>query len=156
MTAVWVVLVAAVALVCAWAVLTAQRLDRLHIRLDRSRDALQAALDRRCAVIAAHHERLGPAARAVENIPLRPTDLDSRLRADAELRARVPDDSATESATGSDGDMREADTRVLLALRFYNEAVGDTRALRLHPLVRALKLGGTAALPEVARMPDVP
>ena len=42
----------------------------------------------------------------------------------------------------------EAEIRVQLAHRFYNEAVADTRALRLRPVVKACRLGGTARLPE--------
>ena len=42
----------------------------------------------------------------------------------------------------------DAEVRVQLAHRFYNDAVADTRALRLRSLVRAFRLGGTAPLPE--------
>ena len=67
-TLVLVLLAVAVTLLVAWAISTAKRLDRLHIRLDRSRDALQAALDRRCAVIAATVPELAAKAHATEAV----------------------------------------------------------------------------------------
>ena len=44
--------------------------------------------------------------------------------------------------------LADAERRIQLAHRFYNEAVSDTRALRLRPAVRLFHLGGTAKLPE--------
>ena len=44
--------------------------------------------------------------------------------------------------------LADAEGRIQLAHRFYNEAVSDTRALRLRPAVRLFHLGGTAKLPE--------
>ena len=145
------VLAAALLSVCAaWCVVTAQRLDRLHIRVDRSRDALQAALDRRCAVLAVAYPQLAPAAHAAEAVQLRPDGFTDRLRAEDELR-----DLAAGLADSQRPEIADADTRVMLALRFYNDAVADTRALRLNPLVRGLRLGGTAALPSYCSLRDV-
>jgi 8-oxo-dGTP pyrophosphatase MutT (NUDIX family) len=45
-------------------------------------------------------------------------------------------------------ELADAEARVLLARRFHNDAVRDTRALGERPLVRLLRLGGTAPLPE--------
>ena len=146
MSALWVLCAAVFTLALAWAYFTAQRLDKLHIRLDHSRAALQAALDRRCAVIAATNPELAAEARAVEEIRMSPVDIATRLQAEAVLRPQA----------GSGAGLSDADTRVLLALRFYNDAVADTRALRLRPLVRTLRLGGTAALPEFAALPVDP
>ncbi|SDR99207.1 hypothetical protein [Corynebacterium timonense] len=140
--ALWVLVAVAVTAAVVWATITAQRLDRLHIRVDRSRDALQAALDRRLAVVVAHDPQLAHEARRVEAIPLRPRDFSARIDAEERFRARV---DAT--AGGYPRDDSDANTRVLLAVRFYNDAVADTRALRLRPLVRVLRLGGTAPLP---------
>ncbi len=132
-------------LLAAWAYSTAQRLHRLHIRLDRSRDALQAALDRRCAVVAAVYPELGVVAGETERTRLTPTDLQSRMQQEARL-AQV----LRERAGGREepAPLQDANTRVSLALRFYNDAVEDTRALSSRPLVRALRLGGTAAPPQ--------
>ena len=99
-----------------WIYFTAQRLHRLHIRLDAALQSLQAALDR-----------------------------------------RVADKSADDSATGSlvahelsshYAELVDADVRVELAHRFYNEAVASTRGLRVRPLVKYFRLGGRAPLPD--------
>lgn len=143
-----VVAAVALALVLAWAFYTAQRLNRLHIRLDRSRDALQAALDRRCAVVATLYPQLATNARTTEEVRLTPHDLDSRLQAEAAFMAEV---AKLEAAGGAaPAQLEDASTRVMLAARFYNDAVTDTLSLRLRPSVRALRLGGTAALPSYA------
>ncbi|QPK82471.1 hypothetical protein G7Y29_06075 [Corynebacterium qintianiae] len=152
-TALWVALAAAVALVLLWAYLTAQRLDRLHIRVDRSRDALQAALDRRCAVIAATVPEFAARARAAEAVRLTPRDVTTRCGIEDALRGDV-DKHAPAAATSRD--LADADTRVMLALRFYNDAVSDTRAVRLRAPVRVLRLGGTAALPEYVSLKAFP
>ena len=128
MTPLWILLAVLLTALAAWCVLTAQRLDRLHIRLDRSSDALQAALDRRCAVLAAYYPELAGAARVAERVPL--TARDSGARAGAE--ERLAEARAALGPAAGDGaalrDTADADARVLLALRFYNDAVADTRA----------------------------
>lgn len=156
-TAAWVILAIVLTVVALWAQSTATRLDRLHIRLDRSRDALQAALDRRCAVIAATLPELAPAARSAEEVRMGPRDLSSRLDREADLGALVAAHLQQGSVpAAAQRDLSDADTRVMLALRFYNDAVADTRALRLRPTVRTLRLGGTAALPEYAALGQLP
>lgn len=156
-TVLWVILAVVLTVFALWAQSTATRLDRLHIRLDRSRDALQAALDRRCAVIAATLPELAPVARAAEEVRMSPRDLDSRLDRETELGVAVAGLLERGDAPASaQRDLDDADTRVMLALRFYNDAVADTRALRLRPAVRTLRLGGTAALPEYAAIGQLP
>lgn len=147
-----------VTLLAAWAISTAQRLDRLHIRLDRSRDALQAALDRRCAVIAATVPELAVQARTTEEVRLTPRDLDSRLAQEHVLNEALVHqmDTAGGASVSVRQALKDADLRVMLALRFYNDAVTDTRALRLGPAVRTLRLGGTAALPDYAALEQLP
>jgi 8-oxo-dGTP pyrophosphatase MutT (NUDIX family) len=49
--------------------------------------------------------------------------------------------------SGLIAELGDAEARVLLARRFHNDAVRDTLALRERPMVRLLRLGGTAALP---------
>ena len=45
-------------------------------------------------------------------------------------------------------ELADAETRILMARRFYNDAVRDTRSLADRWLVRALRLGGRAQRPE--------
>lgn len=144
-------LVAAVIIaVVAWAVLTARRLDRLHIRVDRSLASLNAALDRRMAVIAAVAPELADGAREAETMPLTPGRFEERM---GKERAVVGD---VDKRPGIDrASLADADERVMLAARFYNDAVADTRALRLKPAVRAARLAGTARLPEFFPLADV-
>ena len=51
--------------------------------------------------------------------------------------------------------LADAEGRIHLAHRFYNEAVSDTRALRLRPAVKWLRLGGTAKLPEFFELSQI-
>lgn len=145
-----------------WIYFTAQRLHRLHIRLDAALQSLQAALDRRVAVVAVVSTHLAPQAREVESIRLAHDNLAPREVAERELSARVnkefvADKSVDDSATGSlvahelsshYAELVDADVRVELAHRFYNEAVASTRGLRLRPLVKNFRLGGRAPLPD--------
>ena len=103
-------LIVGVLAVAVWAVLTARRLDRLHIRLDRARASLEAAVEHRDSV--------------------------------AQIAAHTRDDGAARKA------LAEAEDRVELSLRLYNGAVAATRAVRLKPGVRTLRLAGTAPMPE--------
>ena len=148
MTLMWIAVAVVVTVLAAWACNTAQRLNRLHIRLDRSRDALQAALDRRCAVIAAVYPELRSAAEDAEHTRMTPQDIHTRLAREEQLSARVSERMAGEEMPGP---LSDADIRVELATRFYDDAVADTRALRLRPSVSFLRLGGTAELPQFAR-----
>lgn len=141
-----VIVVALAVATLTWLYSIAQRLDRLHVRLDRSRDALQAALDRRCAVVAALYPQLAPLAAEVEQMRLTPTDLAERLVSEEAFMSAV----AEAQRGDAPAPLQDANTRVELAMRFYNDAVDDTLALRLRPTVRALHLGGTAALPQFA------
>lgn len=134
------VLLVAVAL---WAYFTAQRLNRLHIRTDSAQKSLEAALNRRAAVVAALIPSAAREADTAEAVALHRGNF--RARADAE-RALV----AAVAPAGDDLPARivDANVRVELALRFYNDAVADTRALRLQPAVRYTRLRGNAPLPD--------
>lgn len=137
----WILLAVAVTAVLLWAYFTAQRLNRLHIRTDAALASLQAALDRRAAVVAALLPEVGDLATAAEGVPLVHGGVEKRI-------ARERDLSQALAALDLPAQLIDAEVRVQLAHRFYNDAVADTRALRLRPLVRALRLGGTASLPE--------
>lgn len=142
-TALLVVVAVVVTGVMLWAYFTAQRLNTLHIRTDAALAQLQAALDRRAAVAAALEPRLAEASAQAEATALVPgqftqrSDLEHRLGEEIRRVCEPPP-----------AQLVDAEVRVQLAHRFYNEAVADTRALRLRPLVRTFRLGGTARLPE--------
>lgn len=139
----WIVLAVAVTALLLWAYFTAQRLNRLHIRTDAALAALQAALDRRAAVVAALLPDARALARRAEEAALAHGAFEERINRERGLSSALVPLGGQQPA-----ELVDAEVRVQLAHRFYNDAVADTRALRLRPLVRALRLGGTAPLPE--------
>jgi hypothetical protein len=142
-------LVVVLAFIGAWAYLTANRLDRLHVRYDMSWQALDAALARRAVVARAIAADLGPSGAALAGL------------ADAAERSARPAREAGENELSGAlsqvdfdtvrpalaAELAEAESRVMLARRFHNDAVRDTLALRERRPVRWLRLGGHAALP---------
>ncbi|QNQ90335.1 hypothetical protein GP475_06545 [Corynebacterium poyangense] len=145
----WVVLAVLITVILAWAYMTAQRLNRLHIRTDAARAQLQAALDRRAAVTAAIYPAARRTAAQAEAIPLAPERFMDRASQEAEI-SRIIAAAADEQP----GQIVDAHARLQLAHRFYNDAVRSTRELRTRPLVRFLRLGGTAPLPEYFEFVD--
>jgi len=148
----------------------ATRLDRLHVRTDAAWAALDAALCRR-----AHAVRVlngGMTLRCAVDAALG-ADGHLALRADADLALRAGAVSALRAGEGNPireeienelgqllavldrggieqayaGRLADAEQRVVIARRVYNDAVRDTLALRSHRLVRWLRLAGTAAAP---------
>jgi 8-oxo-dGTP pyrophosphatase MutT (NUDIX family) len=147
------VLVTLVALAGLWAFQTANRLDRLNVRYDLSWQALDGALARRAVVAravaidaygsgAAEGRRLAALADAAEGAPRR-----ARENAENELSAALAIVDPASLPAGLIAELADAEARVVLARRFHNDAVRDTLALAERPLVRAFRLGGTAALP---------
>jgi len=146
------VAVAGVLVGAVWAYQTANRLDRLHVRYDLSWQALDGALARRAVVARAvaveaygggpEGRRLAAVAGAAERAPR-----SSREAAENELSAALSRVNPSSLALALVAELADAEARVLLARRFHNDAVRDTLSLRERPLVRALRLGGTAALP---------
>lgn len=137
------------ALAAIGAMRTATRLDRLHGRTDAAWAALETALYRRAlavsalegsaltvdvAVRCAAHEALRARPSACEELENELSRVLSALD-----RCGLEPASATELA--------DAEQRVVIARRVYNDAVRDTLALRSHRLVRWLRLAGTAPLP---------
>jgi 8-oxo-dGTP pyrophosphatase MutT (NUDIX family) len=146
------VLIAILAAIGYWALQTAQRLDRLNVRYDLSWQALDAALARRAVVAravaidaygrGAAGRRLAALAAAAERAPR-----DARENAENELSAALATVDAASLPAGLIAELADAEARVLLGRRFHNDAVRDTLALGARPMVRALRLGGTSALP---------
>ena len=163
----------ALAFVVAWCYFTAQRLNHLHIRMDRARYSLESALNRRAAVLAALHPAVADAARAAEEIELSYENFDARREAeqalldavgfpgDGEMVAAVSEPARLQVTPSNQGDVQartdesdagtaalaDASVRVPLAARFYNQAVSDVRHLRRRPLVTFFRLAGNAPQP---------
>ena len=146
------VVVAVVLLGALWAYQTANRLDRLHVRYDLSWQALDGALARRAVVSRAvaveaygagpEGRRLAALADSAERAPRW-----GREAAENELSASLARVNPSSLPLPLVAELADAEARVLLARRFHNDAVRDTLSLRERPLVRLLRLGGTAALP---------
>ena len=164
MTTVVVVVIVVLLLVAAlrlWS--TANRMDRLHVRTDAAWAALEGALARRIvatrAVAAAgglEHDQADELRRLADTADT----ADRQHRADAEndlarALSAMPAVTTPELA----GELADAAERVVLARRFYNDAVRDTRALRAEWFTRMFGLAGRTALPdyfEIAESPGVP
>jgi len=151
-------------LTASWAYLTADRLDRLHVRYDLSWQALDAALARRAVVARAvsvdaygsgpEGRRLAALAAAAER-----AERPAREGVENALSAALQLVDPASLPTALVAELADAEARVLLARRFHNDAVRDTLSLRERPMVRLLHLGGTAALPgyfEIAERAGMP
>ncbi|WP_017595158.1 LemA family protein [Nocardiopsis potens] len=154
----------------------AGRLDRLHTRVETAHAALQAALNRRSAVVVELAavgglepasavllaEAAGTAHRAWADGAAGPGGASARIRAERELaesdlsRALRAVVERTDLEPGVRGEVDAAAKRVLLARRFYNDAVAQTRQARSGRLVRLFRLAGRAELPEFFEMDDEP
>lgn len=138
-------------LIGVWAYSTANRLDRLHVRTDLAWQALDAALARRAVVVrslgvdlpAADADRLTALTLRAERV-----DRPEREGAENDLSRALAGVDAMSVRPALQAEMADADARVLIARRFHNDAVRNTRALQGRRLVRWLKLGGTAAMPQ--------
>lgn len=143
----------------------ATRLDRLHIRVETARAALEAALLRRGAVVLelAAGPGLPPEAAASlveaavrarrageEERELVESGLSRALRAafDELGEEGPPRDRLLEAESAAKG--------VHVARCFHNNAVAETRRARRSRLVRVLRLAGRAPLPDFFEMDDEP
>ncbi|MFI6866525.1 NUDIX domain-containing protein [Nocardia sp. NPDC050406] len=141
-----------------WAYTTANRLDRLHVRSDQARHALDAALARRSVVARSVATTIGrPHAdsEVVEQARRLAALADRAERTSWRDRETVENQlAAALSAVDIEtlppqlvAELADAEARVLIARRFHNDAVRDTLALRTRRLVRLLHIAGTAPLP---------
>lgn len=160
----WLVLaVLAAILLTTWITFTLTRLDRLHARVDAAQAAMDAQLVRRAAALQHLAEmpgsgvpvraagELAEVARTALSVPVadRQAAENQVARAITELaeyRNRLPPAAANELA--------EAATRVLIARRFFNDAVRDTRTLRARRMPRLLRLAGHRELPQYFDIDD--
>jgi 8-oxo-dGTP pyrophosphatase MutT (NUDIX family) len=131
---------------------TANRLDRLHSRTEAAWMALESALARRIVASRAVAAAGGLASGDAEELRRL---ADAADRAPRAHRADVENDLSRGLATltaGADAELAaelaDASERVVLARRFYNDAVRDTRALRGVLFTRMFRLAGHAELPD--------
>ncbi|HEX6249273.1 MAG TPA: LemA family protein [Nocardioidaceae bacterium] len=171
----WVVTVAAVlALVLAvglWLSWTAQRLNRLHHRLEVARGSLETQLLRRSGatvelatsgaldparslllVDAAHH------ARAVRHADMETaeSDLSQALRAVFSDADEVRELRSSPDVGPLLDELAGACRKIELARRFHNDVVTSTRALRSRRRVRWMRLAGRAPEPVTVDLDDTP
>jgi hypothetical protein len=167
----WIVAAAVIVVLALYLRGVAGRLDRLHVRVEAARDALDASLVRRtsAALDLAHAGLLDPATSvllAEEVYGAQTATERERSRSESELtgalNAALPDEATVDllnaSARGQEllGGLAMACQRVVLARRFYNDAVRTTQVIRRRRLVRWLRLAGTAPFPESFEMDDHP
>ncbi|WP_083999445.1 hypothetical protein [Actinomadura kijaniata] len=164
----WIALLFLVGVYVSW---RATRLDRLHVRVETARAALDAALVRRAAVALelAASRLLDPATSlvlATAAHEARTADADGREFAESDLsralRAVVdqPEFAATLEDRG-DGkavldELAAAAAKVVYARNFYNDAVAAARTARSKLLIRVLPLAGKAPLPDFFEIDDDP
>lgn len=148
----WVLILAIVAVVILiigmLASATATRLNRMHVRCDLARASLESALGRRAAILRTAYPEVSELTVAAEAVPLASGIVGVRADAENRLAVAVADVERADLDQGIAAELRDSRTRVDLARRFYNDAVTDTKALRRRPLVRILRLAGTAPVPE--------
>ena len=133
----------------------ANRLDRLHMRTDAAWAALDAALRHRALVAGGLADRPevsaaalpgGTALREAAATALRATPADREEAENALCRILAALDRAGLDPACA-ARLADAEQRVVIARRVYNDAVRDTVALRSCRTVRWLRLAGTAPLP---------
>jgi hypothetical protein len=160
----WLVFAVFVAvLLTMWVTFTLTRLDRLHARVDAAQAAMDAQLVRRAAALLhvvessdsgvaeqrrAHYETV---ARTALNV-----DAAERHGVENAVGRAITELAASATAPREDGaaELREAAARVLIARRFYNDAVRDTRTLRARRMPRLLHLAGRRAMPQFFDIDD--
>jgi hypothetical protein len=172
MTTGWLLLAVLVLVaVGLWLTWTANRLDRMHHRIDVARGTLDAQLLRRSGAVLelASSEELDPPSRLVlldaahqarnaapDEFEAAESALSQALRAvfadPVDVRALREDGAVAPLLAELAGDC----ARVELARRFHNDVVVSARALRSRRRVRWLRLAGRAAELRAVDLDDVP
>lgn len=155
----WLVIAVVVAvLVTMWITFTLTRLDRLHARVDAAQAALDAQLVRRAAAL--QHVAESPDSALPDELRAGCDDVAKRAlnapfadpeRRDAENAvgralaevAALPHPLRADAAE----ELQETAARVMIARRFYNDAVRDTRALRTRRMPRLFRMAGRRPMP---------
>ncbi|AUH69134.1 NUDIX hydrolase [Gordonia sp. PS3] len=155
-TIVWIVVGAIAGAALLWlailAATRATRLDRLNVRVDLAYEALVAALERR-AVVARAIASTAPDGEGARDLAAAATDAEAAPRQEREaaenrLSVALAGVADTDRPPVLVAELADAQTRVTMARRFYNDAVRDARALGGRRMVRWLRLGGHSRLPE--------
>lgn len=172
MTGLWLVLLLAVVLALGlWLTWTANRLDRMHHRIDVARGTLDAQLLRRSGATLelASSEVLDPSSRLVlldaanharnagpEEFESAESDLSQALRAVFAEPSDVHVIREDPTVRPLVDELAHDCARVELARRFHNDVVVSARALRSRRRVRWLRLAGHAAELHAVDLDDVP
>lgn len=135
-----------------WLVATANRLDRLHVRMDAGWAALDNALARRAVVARA----IATTALATDHALLLRTATEraeqarrgEREAAENELSSMVAGIDRAVLPPPLAVDLADAEHRIVIARRVHSDAVRDALTLRRRRRVRYFRLAGTAPLPE--------
>ena len=164
----WLIFAVAVAIVLTmWVTFTLTRLDRLHARVDAAQATMDAQLVRRAAALlhvaesadsgvpdalrGGYEDVAQQALNAVQDDLERQDTENAVGRAVREL-AQLPEPLRRDAAE----ELTEAAARVLIARRFYNDAVRDTKALRGRRMPRLFRLAGRRPMPEFFDIDDSP
>lgn len=167
----WFVLAVVLAvLLTMWVTFTLTRLDRLHARVDAAEAALDAQLVRRAVAVQhladAPATGLTSAARAAyrdaaQHVVAHGTVDEPATAGRRQAVENVVGRAATELLAlpieldaAAESELREASARVLIARRFYNDAVHDTRTLRSRRMPRLLHLAGHRVEPDFFDIDD--
>ncbi|UQX86813.1 hypothetical protein M6D93_10890 [Jatrophihabitans telluris] len=160
----WLIAAVLVAIVLTlWVSFTLTRLDRLHARVDAAQAALDSQLVRRAAALQHVAEMPGsrlPRQQADQLAEVAQHALapDQRDRPAAENRLgralRELAGSVALLPAAAVEELSESATRVVIARRFYNDAVRDTRTLRARRMPRMLHLAGYRELPQYFDIDD--
>jgi hypothetical protein len=162
----WLIVAVVLAvLLTMWVTFTLTRLDRLHARLDAAQATMDAQLVRRAAALlhvadsadsgvpervrAPYHDVASRALNTAEADEERQDVENAVGRAVAELAA-LPQPLRPDAAA----ELQEAAARVLIARRFYNDAVRDTRALRARRMPRVFRMAGRREMPQFFDIDD--
>jgi hypothetical protein len=162
----WLIVAVVVAvLLTMWVTFTLTRLDRLHARLDAAQATMDAQLVRRAAAllnvaesadsgvpddVRAPYHRIATQALGTPAADAERQDAENAVgRAVAEL-AGLPQPLRPDAAA----ELQEAAARVLIARRFYNDAVRDTRALRARRMPRVFRMAGRREMPKFFDIDD--
>jgi len=162
--AILLVVLGLLAVLLVWIASTVSRLDRLDDRVSAARSALDAQLVRRAAVAQAmadeHAEVLGGRAEELRRAAHDALNASDASREEAEnalghlLRAVGPDLGRLPASLMFD--LRSTTERVVLARRFYNDAVRDNRQLRGQSLSRVFRLAARRPRPAHFDIDDRP